>query len=356
MAPSSQGSYLSHAAQEGAIMQTSSAVSPRDAEFDSQRESKHVIACIDSSKHARKIISHATAVAGALRLPVTLFQVLEAPPTKAARPDPIEWDIRRHESRSALKRLSEAGANGVDAINAELVEGQTAEEICRRAQAGAAELLVLGTHGEREAGGIGSTARHVLEKAPGAVLLVPVSTASVRTPGYRRILVPLDGSSWSESVLPLAVRLARAADAEIILVHVIPAPELIETDPLEAEDIELRDRLIDRNERVARSYLDRVRRYAAEPGLKVRALTLRGDDIRSSLTRFTGSENVDLVVLSTRGHGGTRVSDVPYGNVAGYLITHSPVPVLIVRPTGLSGNIHTTAKRETARPSVGLAV
>jgi nucleotide-binding universal stress UspA family protein len=88
----------------------------------------------------------------------------------------------------------------------------------------------------------------------------------------------------------------------------------------------------------------------------VRALTLRGDDIRSTLTRLTGSENVDLVVLSTHGHGGTRVSDVPYGNVAGYLITHSPVPVLIVRPTGLSGNIHTAAKRETARPSDGLLV
>ncbi len=335
-------------------MQTSSAVSQLYTERDGQRGAKHVIACVDRSEHARKVVPHAFAVASALRVPVTLLQVLEAPPTKDFRLDPVEWDIRRHESRNDLKRLAEACADGVEIIDAELVEGETTEEICRWAQQGSAELIVLGTHGERgaEEFGIGSTARHVLETAAGAILLVPISTASARVPNYRRILVPLDGSSWSESVLPLAVRLAHGADAELILVHAIPVPELIETDPLEAEDIDLRERLIDRNDRVARSYLDRVRGYAAEQGLRVRALTLRGDDIRSSLTKFIGSERVDLVVLSARGHGGARVSDVPYGNVAAYLLTHSPIPILIVRPTGSSSNIHPAAKREASRPPI----
>jgi nucleotide-binding universal stress UspA family protein len=129
-------------------------------------------------------------------------------------------------------------------------------------------------------------------------------------------------------------------------------PELIETDPLEAEDLDLRKRLIDRNERVARSYLNRVRGYAAGQGLKVRALTLRGDDIRSSLTKFIDSEHVDLVVLSARGHGCRRVSDVPYGNVARYLITHSPAPILIVRPAGSPSKVYTAAKREAGRSPV----
>jgi nucleotide-binding universal stress UspA family protein len=213
---------------------------------------------------------------------------------------------------------------------------------------------VLGTHGEREVEdfGIGSTARDVLERADGNVLLIPVFTASARTPHYRRILVPLDGSSWSESVLPLAMRLARAADGDLILAYVVPVPELIETDPLEAEDLELRERLIDRNERVARSYLDRVRGYASGQGLKVRALTLRGDDIRSSLTKFIDSEHVDLVVLSARGHGRPRVSEVPFGNVAGYLITHSRAPVLVVRPARSSSKVYTAAKREAGRSPV----
>jgi nucleotide-binding universal stress UspA family protein len=215
-------------------------------------------------------------------------------------------------------------------------------------------LIVLGTHGEHRPGacGIGSTARNVLERGGGSVLLVPISTATARTPHYQRILVPLDGSSWSESVLPFAARLAHATDAELILAHVVPMPELTETDPLEAEDFELRERVVARNERVARSYLDRVRRYVAERGLKVRALTLRGDDVRSSLINLIGNENVDLVVFSARGHGCNRVSDVPYGNVAAYLVTHSHVPMLIVRSTGSPRRTDTAVRRETGPPLI----
>ena len=252
---------------------------------------------------------------------------------------------------TALKQLAESYADGVEDVDADLVEGQAAEEICRRTREQAAELVVLGTHGERASGeyAIGNTARNVLDRAAGSVLLVPVFTASSH-PHYRRILVPLDGSSWSESVVPLAARLAHAADAELVLAHVVPVPELTETGPLEADDLELRGRLVDRNERVARSYLDRVRGYAAELCPKVRAMTLHGDDVRVSLTNLIGSEHVDLVVLSARGHGGNRVFDMPYGNVAAYLVTHLPVPTLIVRPTGSPSIIPTASKREAGRP------
>lgn len=338
-------------------MQPSSAVSHRYEQRNNALGAKHVTACVDRSKHAQKIVLHAFAIANALRIPVSLLQVLKTPMSSDLRPDPIERDIERHKARNALKSLAEARPDGVEVIDEEVVEGYTVEEICRCTQKRSTELIVLGTHGEREPGeyGIGSTARNVLEKAAGSVLLVPVHTTPARVPSYRRLLVPLDGSSWSESVLPLAARLARAADAELILVYVIPVPELIETDPLEAEDLELRERLIARNERVARSYLDRIRGYAAEQGLKVRALTRRGDDIRSSLITLINTEHVDLVVFSARGHGGLRVSDVPYGNVAGYLITHSPVPMLIVRPTGSPSIIPTSAAkheagRQPARP------
>jgi nucleotide-binding universal stress UspA family protein len=283
---------------------------------------------------------------------VTLLQVLEAPPTNDFRPDPIESDIRRHEAQNVLKRLAEARYDDIETIDVELAEGQTVEEICRCTRERAAELIVLGTHGERGPGayGIGSTARAVLDQAAGSILLVPIFTLSARMPRYRRVLVPLDGSPWSESVLPLAARLARAVDAELILAHIVPAPELTETDPLEVEDLELRERVVDRNERVARSYLDRVRGYVAEPSLKVRALTLRGDDVRSSLTTLIGSERVDLVVLSARGQGSNRVSDVPYGNVTAYLVTHLSVPMLIVRPAEPPKKIHIAAKREVVRP------
>jgi nucleotide-binding universal stress UspA family protein len=47
---------------------------------------------------------------------------------------------------------------------------------------------------------------------------MPVPLLLVR-PMYQRIVVPLDGSKWSESALPRAVELARVHDAELVLLQ-----------------------------------------------------------------------------------------------------------------------------------------
>src|SRR3546814_17744357 len=80
--------------------------------------------------------------------------------------------------------------------------------------------------------------------------LVPVE-AQAPDQSCQRILVPLDGSRWAESVLPLAARIARAANAEILLAHVVPTPAMIEARPPEMEDEELRQSLLERNEQDA---------------------------------------------------------------------------------------------------------
>ncbi|MGB3387389.1 MAG: universal stress protein, partial [Pseudaminobacter sp.] len=279
-------------------MQTSTQVHRPDLKPVRRPAGKPVIACVDRSGHAEKIVPHAVAVASALGSPLTLLQVLEAHPGNDRRPDPIEWDIKRHEARDGLKRLAGFCGEDNDRIEAELAEGQIVEEICRRLGNLAAGLLVLGTHGEGCGGerGLGSTARGVLEQATGPVLLVPVAGKRTQEASYRRILVPVDGSSWAESVLPLAQRLTAASGAELIVAHIVPVPELTETAPLEAEDIALRERLVERNERVARAYIERVRGRAAEKGLKVRAVIRRGDDVRTSLVDLIAGEGIDLVV------------------------------------------------------------
>jgi K+-sensing histidine kinase KdpD len=81
---------------------------------------------------------------------------------------------------------------------------------------------------------MGATVHKVLMQTPAG----PARTGRGPASGapYRRVVVPLDGSRWAESVLPLAVRLAKASEAELLLVHVVPTPEMIEARPLEVED------------------------------------------------------------------------------------------------------------------------
>jgi Universal stress protein family len=60
---------------------------------------RHVMACVDTSAHARKVIPHAVAIAKAMEATLTLVRVLEPGPTGEGPPDPVEWDIRRHQAR-----------------------------------------------------------------------------------------------------------------------------------------------------------------------------------------------------------------------------------------------------------------
>jgi nucleotide-binding universal stress UspA family protein len=319
-------------------LQHSSTVFLPGAAAGHQTSGNHIVACVDSSPCARNVVQHALAVASALEASVTLLRVVEAAPGGEMQPDPIEWEVRRLGARESLMRIVDAARRDGNAVQAEVIVGQTIEQICLWSSEHAADFLVLGTCGQSQSGELclGSTVRSIVDRAPGSILLVPPSAGEARVPQYRRILVPLDGSSRGESVVPLATRLAAAADAELLIAHVIPVPELTEVGPLDVEDLELCERVMRRNERVARAYLERVRGRIAHGGIRTRALVLRNGDVRGRLLRALAEENVDLIVLSAKGH--SALAGVSYGSVTVHLMMHPIVPLLIVSdappPTG----------------------
>ena len=298
---------------------------------------RRIAACVDASGFAEKVVPHALTVAAALGSPVTFLRVLEAKPAHAVPVDPIEWDIRLREAKNDVERLAEGRRRENEHIEAEVIEGGAAEQISLWVRNHDVELTALCTHGDSGVTewGLGSTAQKLVDRVDGSILLIPSSYTTADPVRYHRLLVPLDGSSHAESVLPRAIRLARAEHAELVLVHVVPIPELTEAGPLENEAIELREKLIRRNERVGQEYLDRIRARLSG-GFSIRTLLLRGADVRTGLIRAIAEEAPDLVLIAA--HGRARRWDVPFGSVAAYLIAHATVPLLIVRrhPTHLA--------------------
>jgi nucleotide-binding universal stress UspA family protein len=289
-----------------------------------------VVAGIGSGEPVSKVILHAIALANCLGVPLLLLRVFVSRPSGEACQDPLDWEILRREAYGRVEVLVEQYRHLCAAIEAEVVEGQAAEQISLWAQRHPNELTVLGTHGEwrPEGWGLGDTAREVVDHAPGSLLLVPGSARDVPATGYRRLLVPLDGSCRAESVLPFAMHLAKAQHAELLLVHVVPPTALTEVGPAESADLELSERLRRRNQRVAQQYLARLQSRASEHGLVVRASVLCAD-VRSSLVRIAAQEGVDLLVLSAHGCSGRL--DMPYGSVTSFLMSHIRKPMLVMR-------------------------
>src|SRR5664280_1507358 len=113
---------------------------------NSQPAFRHVMACVDTSALARKVIPHAVAIAKAMEAALTLVRVLEPGPTGEGPPDPVEWDIRRHQARDHLAQLVQEQRDEAGRIEVEVVEGHPAEKISLWARDHRVDLTVLATH------------------------------------------------------------------------------------------------------------------------------------------------------------------------------------------------------------------
>jgi nucleotide-binding universal stress UspA family protein len=296
-----------------------------------------MLACVDDSPTSDAVIRHTLAIAQSLDLAVTLGRVIETPQSLERPTDPLEWQLRRNELRDQLARIT-VGKNDVPVeMDSILLAGSAADELSGWAEKQGVPLLALATHRQRSLAqaGLGSTVLKVLERGSTSLLLVPASEPDVKTVAYRRLLVPLDGSCQAESVLPLAIRIARAHAAEIVLAHVVPGFAFLETNHPEQHASELRAELASHNERQARAYLDDLRSKLSHEGLVVSAIVASGGDPRAELRRLAINRGVDLIVLSSHGQGG--LADVPCGSATEYLATHAPAPMLIVRPNFAHG-------------------
>jgi nucleotide-binding universal stress UspA family protein len=141
-----------------------------------------------------------------------------------------------------------------------------------------------------------------------------------RGPTFRRILVPLDGSSHGEQALPYALTLANRASAPIELVHVHDPAET----PYGPGDVE------EAGERRARAYLEAVAESLRGLSRVPLAVTLLEGPIARSVLERARAASVDLVVLTTHGMG--PLSRAWFGSVADELIRSARVPLLVVRP------------------------
>ena len=306
---------------------------PRRAEEPPTHPSsvREIVACLDGSELGSGIVPHARVVARALGARLTLLHVLETEATGAGPPDSIDWGIRQQEARAHLEGLATQLGDLESGIRSELIQGRAAEQICSWTEQHDVDLTVLCSHGARGVTDwdLASTARKLIDRTPGSLLLVPATAAAKEEVRYQRILVPLDGSPRAESVVPVAMRIAASQKAEVLFVHVVPVPEITRAGPLDAEGADLVRRVIEHNRRVASAYLDRLRARASQAGSRVRALVVGGGSVRTRLERLIREEGADLVVMSAHGHTGR--TDCPCGSLTEYAVTHATTPLLVVR-------------------------
>jgi len=137
---------------------------------------------------------------------------------------------------------------------------------------------------------------------------------------YMNILVPLDGSTYSQKALLQACDIAKNYLSNLILVYVVDKPRSIN--------------LLDRKEylEILRNFGEKVlakgRNTAKEEGLDVTAIMKEGN-ITNEIVKLAKTKNCNLIIVGSKGLGSTARFFL--GSVSNKLANSSPCSILIVK-------------------------
>ncbi len=141
---------------------------------------------------------------------------------------------------------------------------------------------------------------------------------------FTKILVPLDGSSLSEEILPRACFMVQHLQAELILLKVVDLKFQGQYgfDHLSGDSFDLY------LEEVRHSLINRFRLTIQE---RTRLHTrLAFGKVVDEILQHIEAEKVDLLMMTTHGSGG--LSALVMGRVAAAMLQHCTIPVMLLRP------------------------
>lgn len=133
---------------------------------------------------------------------------------------------------------------------------------------------------------------------------------------YERILLPLDGSQASQSVLGPVRKLALRTSSELVLAQVV-----------EANPSDVGPGFQQESQDFARDYLAQVADTLSAAGVRV-SFRVRPGPVVEALLALAVEERVSLFAMAS--HGRTASPQVPFGGVAERLIRVSPAPLFVL--------------------------
>ncbi len=141
---------------------------------------------------------------------------------------------------------------------------------------------------------------------------------------HKRVLVALDGSPACEAVLRFLLEIAGPLDMKLMLLHVLEPmpPQVLEVSAhVVVDDVEARSK-------EAEEYLAPVAAALRAQGVDT-AWAIRRGRPADEILAAASEGGADLIAMAT--HGRTGLGRLLFGSVAGAVLRHARVPVVMIR-------------------------
>lgn len=146
---------------------------------------------------------------------------------------------------------------------------------------------------------------------------------------YRHILIPTDGSEVAQKGVVAGIGLAKALGARVTLVTVSETlPVFADPTGLGAPAVDLSDYWAAQVES-ARRALDGAKTLADQAGVSVETLHIPRGQPAEAIVEAAQSKGCDLIAMAS--HGRRGVGRLLLGSQTSEVLTHNPVPVLVLK-------------------------
>jgi nucleotide-binding universal stress UspA family protein len=143
---------------------------------------------------------------------------------------------------------------------------------------------------------------------------------------FKRILLPTDGSDITTKAVSTAITLAKSVGAQIYVISVkepFPYSAISEMQPTPPQEF------FDAQERIAAARVKAVNDACAAAGVACQAHTVEALHPWEAIIDHAARINGDLIVMAS--HGRRGVAALLLGSETQKVLTHTTVPVLVVR-------------------------
>jgi len=148
---------------------------------------------------------------------------------------------------------------------------------------------------------------------------------------FKRLLVPLDGSTRAEKAIPVAARIARASGGSIVLLQVVDTP--IKYGKYVTPTSFATEKDVEAEKAQATEYLTALAQSDKLEGIGTK-IEVESAAIAPTLLSYAQPSTADLLVMCS--HGYTGFKRWTLGSIADKVIRHAAVPVLLLRENGPS--------------------
>lgn len=146
---------------------------------------------------------------------------------------------------------------------------------------------------------------------------------------YKRILVATDGSNLSKKAVKSAIELAALCQAELVALKVIARYPQSYFEGGMTPDTEAMRQVEQRWSEEAQGVVESVVKAARAKGVVTKPVVVKSEVVSDAVIAAAKKHNCDVIVMAS--HGRRGIKRLLLGSETQHVLTHSNLPVLVLR-------------------------